>query len=918
MPTSNEIRQQFIDFFVQKHGHTFAPSSPVVPHNDPTLLFANAGMNQFKPYFLGTEQPPYPRAANTQKCIRAGGKHNDLDDVGKDTYHHTFFEMLGNWSFGDYFKTEAIDWAWELLVDVWGLDPNRMHATYFEGDASEGLEPDLEAKAMWEKYLPAQRIHPGNKKDNFWEMGDTGPCGPCSEIHYDGTPDMSGGDKVNADDPQVIEIWNLVFIQFNRSPSGKLESLPAKHVDTGMGFERITRLLQGKTSNYDTDVFTPIFDAIQSVTGAKPYDGGDDTLSNPADIAYRVIADHIRTLTFALSDGAHCGNDGRNYVLRSILRRAVRFGKQTFNIEEPFFYKLVPTVVKHFGESFPELAKNPQAVIDELKEEEVAFRRTLDRGIELFNRAATSSKDKTISGEDAFELYATYGFPLDLTRLMADEQGLTVDEAEFEKCWKQHQEVSKASAGKTDVTALLVELVQKNKFKATEFIGYENTEFTGKTHIQIFDLGEVTAVLADTTPFYAESGGQVGDVGTITLVDSTFNVTDTQKVGDVYFHLGTSEGDSIASGEQQVTLTVNKQRRKLITFNHTCTHMLNRALRKHVNADADQRGSLVDDEKLRFDFTQNSAVTIEQIELVEETVNADIAADMPVSYEYVPLEQGQSINGLRAVFGEKYPSTVRVVSIGPKVSDLVSDPNNEQWPGYSIEFCGGVHMQKTGDAEGFVVISEEAVAKGIRRIIGLTGPAAHQATAQADLLLARAEALKSQPVEELAAAITQITATVNEKQLPLLIKAKVRDMLTQLQAKVKEHEKQASKAAAGNVVETAKALADEANGSIIICKIPGADGKTLRTAMDVFKNKHGDNAAILLAADDGSKLAFIASVPKAMIAKGLKAGDWVKEAATLTGGGGGGRPDQAQAGGKDASKLDEALAACKAMAESKI
>ncbi|MFG0247332.1 MAG: alanine--tRNA ligase [Phycisphaeraceae bacterium JB051] len=915
MPTSNEIRQQFIDFFAQKHGHTFVPSSPVVPHNDPTLLFANAGMNQFKPYFLGTEEPPYPRAANTQKCIRAGGKHNDLDDVGKDTYHHTFFEMLGNWSFGDYFKTEAIAWAWELLVDVWGLDPNRLHATYFEGDASEGLEPDTEAKALWSKFLPEDRIHPGNKKDNFWEMGDTGPCGPCSEIHYDGTPDFSGAAHVNADNPQVIEIWNLVFMQFNRKQDSSLESLPAKHVDTGMGFERITRILQGKTSNYDTDVFTPIFAAIEEVTGAKPYDGGEDTLENAVDIAYRVIADHIRTLTFALSDGAHCGNDGRNYVLRSILRRAVRFGKQTFGLEEPFFYKLVPTVVENFGESFPELAKNPQAVIDELKEEEIAFRKTLDRGIELFNRAAASSKNKTISGEDAFELYATYGFPLDLTRLMADEQGLKVDEPEFQKCWKQHQEISKAGGSKTDVTALLVELVQKNKFKATEFIGYEETEFAGKTNVQVFDLGEVTAVLTDTTPFYAESGGQIGDTGSITVNGNTFTVTDTQKVGDVYFHLGTGQ---VEAGEQDVTITVDKQRRKLITSNHTTTHMLNRALRKHVNADADQRGSLVDDEKLRFDFTQNAAVTIEQIEKVEETVNADIAADMPVNYEYVPLEQGQSINGLRAVFGEKYPSTVRVVSIGPKVSELVGDPDNDQWPGYSIEFCGGTHMKKTGDAEGFVVISEEAVAKGIRRLIGLTGPAAHKATAQADSLLARAEALKNQPVEELATAIAEITTAVNEKQLPLLIKAKIRDMLGDLQNKVKEHAKQASKAAAGNIVETAKALADEATGSVIICKVPGADGKTLRTAMDVFKNKHGENAAILLAADDGSKLAFIASVPKDIIAKGLKAGDWVKQAATITGGGGGGRPDQAQAGGKDASKLDEALAACKAMAEDKV
>lgn len=914
MPTSNQIRQQFIDFFAKKHGHTFAPSSPVVPHNDPTLLFANAGMNQFKPYFLGTEEPPYRRAANTQKCIRAGGKHNDLDDVGKDTYHHTFFEMLGNWSFGDYFKTQAIDWAWELLVTDWGINPNRLHATYFEGDAAEGLEPDNEAKALWEKYLPADRIHPGNKKDNFWEMGDTGPCGPCSEIHYDGTPNMDGAEFVNADNPDVIEIWNLVFMQFNRKQDHSLEPLPAQHVDTGMGFERITRILQGKTSNYDTDVFTPIFDAIQKVTHAKDYDGGPDTLSNPFDIAYRVIADHIRTLTFALSDGAHCGNEGRNYVLRSILRRAVRYGKQTFGMQEPFFYKLVPIVVENFGESFPELKKNPDAVIEELKEEEVAFRKTLDRGIELFNRAADGNNAKTITGKDAFELYATFGFPLDLTQLMADERGMTVDVESFNKHWKEHQEISKASGSKTDVTALLIELVQKNKFKATEFTGYENTSFEGKTNLQVFDLGDTTAIVADTTPFYAESGGQVGDIGIITHSDKTFIVTDTQKVGEVFFHLG--NGD-IASGDIPITMQVDEARRKAIVSNHTSTHMLNRALRLHVNDQADQRGSLVDDEKLRFDFSHHAAVTLEEIEQIEETVNTDIASDLTVNYEYVPLEQGQSINGLRAVFGEKYPATVRVVSVGPKVSDMIADPDNDQWPNYSIEFCGGIHLQKTGDAEGFAVISEEAVAKGIRRIIGMTGATAHQATAQADLLLARTEALKHQPVEELAASIAKITATLNEKQLPILIKSKVREAIAQLQLKVKDHEKQASKQAAGNIVNTAKGLAEAVTGDIVICKIPGADGKTLRTAMDVFKNKHADSA-ILLAADSGGKVAFIAAVPKTMIGKGLKAGDWVKEAATLTGGGGGGRPDMAQAGGKDPSKLDDALAACQKFAQNKL
>ena len=479
--TSTQIRQQFIDFFVEKCGHTAVPSSPVVPHDDPTLLFANAGMNQFKPYFLGTEQPTFTRAVDTQKCIRAGGKHNDLDDVGKDTYHHTFFEMLGNWSFGDYFKKEAIAWAWELLVDIWGIDPERLHATYFEGDEAEGLAPDLEARDLWLQFLPESRVHPGNKKDNFWEMGDTGPCGPCSELHYDRSPDKSGASMVNADaQDTVVEIWNLVFIQFNRQQSGELVELPAKHVDTGMGFERIVRVLQGVDSNYDTDVFQPIFTEIQKITGARAYQPGANQaeLEDPVNVAYRVIADHIRTLTFALSDGAHCTNEGRGYVLRSILRRAVRFGKQTLGVEEPFFYKLVQAVVDNFGDVFPEIKAKQADVEAELKEEEESFRKTLDRGIGLFEEVldglAGGAERSVFPGEEAFKLHDTYGFPIGLTQLMAEERGLAVDLEGFEREMAAARERSRGEGGGADAKQSLLELVQKGLdvgwFAETQFV----------------------------------------------------------------------------------------------------------------------------------------------------------------------------------------------------------------------------------------------------------------------------------------------------------------------------------------------------------------------------------------------------------------------------------------------------------------
>ncbi|MEM9345409.1 MAG: alanine--tRNA ligase [Planctomycetota bacterium] len=952
--TSTQIRQQFIDFFVEKCGHTAVPSSPVVPHDDPTLLFANAGMNQFKPYFLGTEQPSFTRAVDTQKCIRAGGKHNDLDDVGKDTYHHTFFEMLGNWSFGDYFKKEAIQWAWELLTEVWGIDPERLHATYFEGDESEGLEPDLEAKELWLQFLPELRVHPGNKKDNFWEMGDTGPCGPCSELHYDRSPDKSGASLVNADaQDTVVEIWNLVFIQYNRQQSGELVPLPAKHVDTGMGFERIVRVLQGVDSNYDTDVFHPIFDAIQEVTGARAYRPGanDSELSDPVNIAYRVIADHIRTLVFALSDGAHCGTNKRESTLRTILRRAVRFGHQSLGVHEPFFFKLVQSVVDAMGGVFPEIRKNPDAIVQELLEEEEAFRETLENGLVLFEKTVQShSSGDQLDGDVAFDLQATYGFPADLTRIMAEERGLAWDEEGFKKAKKRHADISRGEAGGADAKQSLLELVQKGLdigwFAETEFVGYRgNTEMPEQDNaLTLFKLrngvyetameaqpGDDVALVFEMTPFYAEAGGQVGDTGEVIVRHPITHaagemtrlcVRDTVKIGGVHLHIGTVEEGSLELHANDPTVSaslhVDADRRSAITSNHTITHVMNRALRDHVNKDAMQKGSLVDDEKTRFDFSHGSALTAEEIEAVEKQVNDDIAADLEVFADYAPQTEAININGLRAVFGEKYPPTVRVVSIGAAVHDLLAEPASGKWANLSIEFCGGTHLSKTGDAEGFVITGQDAVSKGVRRLTAITGKAAHEATAQAEALLHRAESLNGAPAEKLADAIDSISKAINEQQTPLVLRGKIQSALAGLTDKLKQHQKEQASQQGEAVVEVARAIAESADDAIICAKVDGADAKSLRTAMDVIRSKKPD-AAMMLAADAGEgKVALLASVPKDVISKGLKAGDWVKHTAPIVGGGGGGRPDMAQAGGKDPSKIEQALEAARQFAEGKL
>ncbi len=884
MPSSNEVRQQFIDFFCKKHGHTYVPSSPVVPRDDPTLLFANAGMNQFKPYFLGTEKPPYKRVANTQKCIRAGGKHNDLDDVGKDTYHHTFFEMLGNWSFGDYFKKEAIAWAWELLTQVWKLDPGRLHVTVFEGDPANNIPRDDEAAGHWRAVgVPESHIHLGSKKDNFWEMGNTGPCGPCTEIHYDSTPDKSGGPLVNKGTDKVIEIWNLVFIQFNRNEDQSLTPLPAKHVDTGMGFERITKVLQGKASNYDTDVFTPIFAAIREVTKAPPYTGKLDDLK---DTAYRVIADHIRALTFALNDGAVPSNVGRGYVLRSILRRAERYGWQQLGTKEPFLHKLVPAVVSAMGEAFPELKRDPKKVQQVILDEEKGFLRTLERGLKLFNEAAERARKNRgiISGKDAFDLHTTHGLYIDITTQMAQEAGLTVDRAEYDLLW---DEFTTQTGGEKKFT---ISAIQGDLPKTDDSPKYRGRPIDAtvlgwvKDNAVVRDgtlaLGEPVALLLDRTNFYAEQGGQVGDTGTITSAEGgEFEVEDTQRLGDAVLHVGALRRGRLGAGDP-VTATVADSRRSDTMKNHTATHLLNLALRQVLGGEVDQKGSLVDAEKTRFDFSHDKPLTREQVREVEERVNRLIERDLPVTPVTMPLAEAKKLPGVRAVFGEKYPDPVRVVMIGADKPEAVT-------PDLSVEFCGGTHMPRTGPIGYFKIVSQEAVAKGVRRVTAVTGRAAFD------------------QLRKMTDVVDDLTAKFQcrVEDLPARVEA--------LQEEVKKLQQQLKKGVAADLTGTVDRLladAPEVNGTkLVVGQLPAAPVEQVRAQIDRVRQKAKSAYIAFGWADDEGKVPVIVALTNDLTAKGLKAGDIVKQVAAVVGGSGGGKPDLAQAGGKDASKLPEAI-----------
>ena len=1001
-PTTAQIRQTFIDYFVGRHAHRFVPSSPVIPHDDPTLLFANAGMNQFKPAFLGQVGPDSPlagvtRAVNTQKCIRAGGKHNDLEDVGKDTYHHTFFEMLGNWSFGDFFKEEIIEWAWDLLTNVYKLPGERLYATYFGGDEATGLKPDTEARDLWRRFLPAERVLPGNMKDNFWEMGDTGPCGPCSELHFDRVGGRDAAALVNADDPDVIEIWNLVFIQYDRQPGGALKNLPAQHVDTGMGLERLASIIQGVTSNYDTDLFTPIFAAIENIThdprGYHGKLGKDDPDGH--DMAYRVIADHVRTLTFAITDGAVPSNEGRGYVLRRVLRRAVRFGRQKLNAPPGFFSQLVPVVVEHMSVAFPELKKNPERVIEVIREEEESFGKTLEKGIKRFEDArGTASRDAyyasvdaetgdggsarkyviarlvaarkpdsqepdqgdfasidwkgyaggfrpTISGEDAFQLYDTYGFPLDLTVLMAEERGLTVDVDGFEKCMAEQKERSRGaqSSGPGETETLDPEALARlkrlnvkptddgNKFNARDLRATVKAIWSGHNFDEhataTSNVARRVGLIFDKTNHYAEMGGQVTDHGRALVSHERkvgghnhggeFKIEDVRAFGGYAVHFGRVVRGEIRVGDD-VQLHIENQRRGQVAANHTATHLLNLGLRRVLGEGVEQKGSLVETDRLRFDFSHNKPVSPDELGLVEQIVAERIEQDLEVFADLAPLYVAKGIKGLRAVFGETYPDPVRVVSVGVPIQTLLDDPDNAEWAEYSVEFCGGTHVAKTGEAKAFALISETGIAKGIRRVEALTGVpaiAAHAAADDAEQRLADAARLDA---SELAGEASAIAAELDQLALPVARKADLRAKLSDLQDRVKEAAKAAARAKAAEAATLAKQIAASNAASsepVIVAELDtGGDRAALQAAMKTIQSSCPGKAILLASVDpDGEKpgVALLAAVPPELVKLGLKAGDWIRETAAVLGGRGGGRPEQAQGGGPEIDKLGEAL-----------
>jgi len=833
--TSKEIRQSFLDFFKSK-SHTIVPSAPVVPHGDPTLLFTNAGMNQFKDVFLGAGTRDYSRAADTQKCIRVSGKHNDLEEVGVDTYHHTLFEMLGNWSFGDYYKKEAIAWSWELLTEVWKLPKERLYATVYETDD--------ESYEIWKQYLPESRIQRFGDKDNFWEMGETGPCGPCSEIHFDGTPDGTGGPLVNASDPQVIEIWNLVFIQFNRKLDGSLEPLKSTHVDTGMGFERVVRVIQGKSSNYDTDVFMPIINKIAELCGKK-YTG---EMESKDDIAMRVIADHIRTLSFSIADGAFPGNEGRGYVLRRILRRASRFARN-LGFKEPVLYKLLPILIDTLGDVFGELIVQQSIIEKVIKGEEESFLQTLENGLEKINEIVSNlGSEKQISGADAFLLYDTFGFPLDLTELIARENNIGVDTAGFTKFMAEQKERSRSARKKTNQE---VELPMFDG--VSEFLGYETLIAEGKLL-----FAEENKAIFDKTPFYAESGGQVSDTGRIIFGGTEYKVEDVKKSGSSIVHILDRNIEALIG--DTALLEVEKTRRKLISSNHSATHLMHEAIRMTVGEHIQQQGSLVNDEYLRFDFNHYEKVSNEQIEQIEQIVNEKIRENIPVVTNVIPLEEARKNSKIKMYFGDKYGDIVRAVVIDDK---------------YSVELCGGTHVSQTGEIAYFKVKSESSVASGIRRIEAVTG-----------------------------AGFDNYLVEVNNKfNLHIAKEQELTDLVKKLEREISKIKSQNLLQDADSILSDSKKIG-EVNYIGKILEVESLD--QLRDFTDSIRMKAATNTIILTAIKVEDKVQLCVAVTDDLIKK-YQAGKLISEAAKYLGGGGGGKPHLATAGGKDLSKLDDLI-----------
>jgi alanyl-tRNA synthetase len=870
--TSKEIRQDFFDFFEEKN-HLIVDSAPVVPKNDPTLLFTNAGMNQFKPIFLGDEpglkdgDKTWKRAANTQRCIRVSGKHNDLDEVGHDTYHHTLFEMLGNWSFGDYFKEEAIEWAWELLVDRWGLEPDRLYATVFGGDNEDGLPVDDEAIELWKKKTDINPDHilKFGKKDNFWEMGATGPCGPCSEVHIDLRSEEDrkkkpGAELVNMDDPRVMEIWNLVFIQFNRDESSKLSELPAQHVDTGMGFERICAVLQGKTSNYDADIFTPLLDAISEMSGI-PYGKDEEN-----DIAMRVIADHIRAVSFSIADGASPSNDGRGYVVRRILRRAVRYGWDKLDFKKPFMFQLVPVLADQFKDVFPELKGQIKYVQNVIKAEETSFLKTLGQGIDLFEQM-TEGED-SVSGEDAFKLHDTYGFPIDLTQLMAREKGMDVDLDTFESLMKEQKDRARAE-GKFASGESGRDVEEIGDDSTFQFVGYEKTEADVKITAVNHDDKQPSLWL-DRSPFYAESGGQVADTGTLTRDGDVIKVKDVQKTSRGFEHFVDKLPDD-TSGTWMAKIDTEK--RLEIQKHHTVTHLMHAALRETLGDHVGQKGSLVEPDRLRFDFSHYEAVSTDQLDNIEKRVNEKIQENIPALIEEMPIEQARE-QGAMMLFGEKYGDVVRVVTFDPD---------------YSMELCGGTHVTATGEIGYFRFLSESSAAAGVRRVEAVAGK-------KADELLRQ----EKKNLQMVSAALGNSANVTDE----------IHKLITQNKELSRELEKLQKQQASGELDLILESGTEVESVTLYTGRVPGADMDLLKDMGYRSLQMMESNAVVVLASKtDEGKVVLMAAITPDINEKGLQAGKLVSVLGRIVGGGGGGQPDLATAGGRNPEKIDDVFEA---------
>jgi alanyl-tRNA synthetase len=882
---SNKVRQTFLDFFKSK-GHEIVPSAPMVVKGDPTLMFINSGMAPFKDIFLGNAAIKYPRVADTQKCLRVSGKHNDLEEVGVDTYHHTMFEMLGNWSFGDYFKKDAIAWAWELLTEVYKIDKSRLYVTVFEGSVEENVPFDQEAYDTWKLYVEESRILKGNKKDNFWEMGDTGPCGPCTEIHYDGRSDeerakVDGATLVNNDDPQVIEVWNNVFMEFMRKADKSLEKLPAQHVDTGMGFERLVRVLQGKQSNYDTDVFTPLLNKIEELSGLryKPEDEENHKKQQIINIAMRVIADHIRTISFSIADGQLPSNTGAGYVIRRILRRAIRYGYQSLNIKEPFMYRIVPTLAHQLGQQFPEL--NTQKILIEkvIKEEEISFYKTLEIGLKRIDQVCidltASHTTKIIDGKVVFELYDTFGFPLDLTSLIARGYDLSIDEEEFNRLLTEQKNRSRAATS-VDTDDWVNVNAPKDEKALTEFVGY--TELECESNIVRYRKvkaknKEQFQLVLDKTPFYAESGGQVGDTGTLSNINETINIVDTKKENGVIIHFCDKLPDNM-----NVTFSakVNRNKRAFTENNHSATHLLHAALRTVLGTHVEQKGSLVNDEYLRFDFSHFSKITDEELAQIEKIVNTKIRENIASNIQQMSIDDAKK-TGAMALFGEKYGDIVRVVEF---------DKN------YSIELCGGTHVKATGQIGYFKIISEGTVAAGIRRLEAVTAIKAEEFFDNQTATLNEVKAILKNN-KDVVKSLSNLVEENNDlqKQLQTLLKEKAQSIKQSLLTKV-----------------VAK------NGiNVIVEQISFDSAEEIKNILFEIRNQV-ENCVCVIGAEVKGKPSISVIIDDNLVKeKNLNAGNIIRDLAKEINGGGGGQPFYAQAGGSKLEGLSTAIEKAKGL-----